>query len=60
MKKPTIKSLNDKLRTVMHVQKWENVRNEGSSGNIEVVSDEDQLLDDLLHEKESNDLEKKR
>lgn len=51
----TVKTLRDKLRSMMEVTKKVNNLNERSSGITENSNETDLLLDDLIHEKEEKD-----
>ena len=56
---PRVKTLRDKLRTILTARKTKNRANESASGIAEEVSEEDQLLDDFLSKIEDNRLRRK-
>lgn len=57
MQKPNVTTLRDKFSTMV---RWaQNRRNGGSSGNVEVLSNVIQFMDDLIHEKDQSNPEKK-
>ena len=60
MQKPVVKTLRDKFRMMMRARRAENRRKEAASGNLEVGSDVDQLLDDLILKKDDDDLERRK
>lgn len=57
--KPPIKTLRDKFRLMMKERRTVNRENATSSGIDEKLTDIDQLMDDLIHEKDTEDEERK-
>lgn len=57
--KPTVKTLRDKLRSMICARKSKTRLNEAASGISEIVSEEDQLLDDFILEVQEAKLAKK-
>ena len=58
--KPSVKTLRDKLRSMLASRKNQNARNEKASGISEIETEETQLLDDFLHEIEESKLSRKQ
>lgn len=50
MQKPTMKTMRDKLRSMMVDRRGTNKRNANSSGIAETIGPAEQLLDDFIHE----------
>lgn len=58
--KPSVKTLQDRFRSLMRERKVVNARNEGASGIVEDVSQLDAVMDDLLREKDDEKLKRKK
>eukprot|EP00171_Calliarthron_tuberculosum_P023242 IDg23242t1 len=58
--KPSVKTLRDKFRTMLAARKSKNRVNEAASGICEIVTEEDQLLDNFLLEIEDAKLQRKQ
>lgn len=57
--KPSVKTLRDKFRIMLSIRKSENSKNEAASGVSEHETEEDELLDDYIHEMEELKTERK-
>ena len=61
--KPSLKTLRDKFRTMLSARKQQNAKNAAASGICEIVTEEEQLLDDFLleirEEKSEREMKKK-